>query len=378
MAPTILFVSRYPPVHCGIAEYTRMLAAALLRVKPRLEIHVAATREALTSDYLDRELGVHVHPVLDRCIGSGVCKKRLIDLLEALDGVNIVHLEHEYGIFGCNPEIFEAVAEAKALGLAERIVATLHTVYHHAHRECAVKTQERLAKLSFDAVIVHNVLQEFELINQGVDPQLIHLVPHGTELNPYSSTPRRETLYEAVGLEPPRVEGVTVLLPGFIRRDKGVDVLVEALRHADGVHAIVAGEPRDEELVNRLKSCRRVTILPRYLPSRSLQMLMAAVDAVVLPYRDVPGSYSTSGVLHLAMGSFRPVIGSRTPRLLELYTHAPRATFHQGDAAGLAALLSTLARNPDALEDAMSPLYSYAARTRWDSVARLHLRVYGL
>lgn len=375
MPPRILFVSRYPPVHCGIAEYTRMLIAALLRVKPRLEIHIAATREALRRDYVDNELLIEIHPVLDKCRGDGSCRKRLSGLLEELGGVDIVHLEHEYGIFGCNPEIFEAIVEAKANGLAERAIVTLHTVYHHAHRECAVHAQRRLAELDVDGVIVHNVLQEFELVNQGLDPTRIHLVPHGTELNPFSSTPRRETLYEAIGVEPPG-GGVTVLLPGFIRRDKGVDVLVEAVRRVEGVHAIVAGEPRDPELVWKLRGCKRVTLIPRYLPSRSLQMLMAAVDAVVLPYRDVPGSYSTSGVLHLAMGSFRPILGSRTPRLLELYIHAPRATFHQGSVDETARLLETLVRDPDRVEREMSQLYSYAAETRWDNIARRHLDIY--
>ena len=377
MAQRILFVSRYPPVHCGIAEYTRMLAAALLRVKPGIEVHVAATREAMLRDYRDNEILVDVHPVLGRC-GDGSCRRALLSLLERLGGVDVVHLEHEYGIFGCNPEIFEAVAEARALGLAERVVVTLHTVYHHAHRECAVRVQERLAKMGIDAIIVHNVLQEFELVNQGVDPSVIHLVPHGTELNPFSSTPRREMLYEALGVEPPSVDALTLLLPGFIRRDKGVDILVAALRRVEGVHAIVAGEPRDPQLLEALRGCRRVTLIPRYLPSRSLQMLMAAVDAVILPYRDVPGSYSTSGVLHLAMGSFRPVIGSRAPRLLELYLYAPRATFHQGSVEEAARLLEDFARDPGGFEEEMGPLYSYAARTRWDSVARMHLEVYSV
>ena len=368
----ILLVSRYPPVHCGVAEYTRMLARALLDVEPRLELIVASTREEMRAPYRDKLLGVEVHPVYDRGDTLEGYLEGLRSLLRRVGGVDVAHLQHEYGIFGCNEGILHALHVLHEEGLIGSVLVTMHTVYHPLWRRCAASTQEYLAKTGFH-VIVHNVLQEFELINQGVAPDKLHLVPHGTLVNPHLAAPRRQLL-EAFGVE--HEGGVLALLPGFIRRDKGVDTLVEALRGLDGIHVIVAGEPRDEELVAMLRSSPNVTLVPRYLPSEALQMLMASVDLVVLPYRDVPGAYSTSGVLHLAMGSFRAIIGSRTPRLLELYQRAPRATFPQGNAAALRRLLAVASRDPEAIVEMEAGLYSYAVETRWDAVARRHLDIY--
>ncbi|RLI86597.1 MAG: group 1 glycosyl transferase, partial [Archaeoglobales archaeon] len=39
------FVSRYPPVHCGVAEYTKMLSSALKSLSHRIEVFVFSTRE---------------------------------------------------------------------------------------------------------------------------------------------------------------------------------------------------------------------------------------------------------------------------------------------------------------------------------------------
>ena len=67
-----------------------------------------------------------------------------------------------------------------------------------------------------------------------------------------------------------------------------------------------------------------------YLLPQEILEVIALADAVALPYIDVKGLYSVSGALHLTMGSLKPVIGSRIPRLIELYQYASRLTFPLG------------------------------------------------
>ncbi len=52
------FVSRYPPVHCGVGEYTGMLAGAIRSVAPRVKVTVYSTYEAGRDHYSDDVYGV--------------------------------------------------------------------------------------------------------------------------------------------------------------------------------------------------------------------------------------------------------------------------------------------------------------------------------
>ena len=71
-------VSRYPPVHCGVGEYTRMLVSGFRRVAPGTEVVVFSSSEAGWESYVDVELGVSIRPSYDRAAHS---YERLLDEL---------------------------------------------------------------------------------------------------------------------------------------------------------------------------------------------------------------------------------------------------------------------------------------------------------
>ena len=120
----------------------------------------------------------------------------------------------------------------------------------------------------------------------------------------------------------------------------------------------------------------KLTWIDRYLSGKELLVLMALADAVVLPYKDVKGALSVSGILHMSMGSMKPIIGTRTPRLVELYKHAPRLTVRPLSPEELALKLKWLLKNYDYAVAYTAPVYAYAARTQWPRMARRHLELY--
>ncbi|WP_162200639.1 hypothetical protein [Aeropyrum camini] len=105
LALKIAFVSRYPPVHCGVGEYTRMLASGLRTVLPSASIRVYSTGEAGWERYYDEPLGVEIIPSYMRRDPS---YEGLIKNLEDDGGADVVHLQHEYGIYGDGPRIVDA------------------------------------------------------------------------------------------------------------------------------------------------------------------------------------------------------------------------------------------------------------------------------
>jgi glycosyltransferase involved in cell wall biosynthesis len=376
------FVSRFPPVNCGVGEYAHMLSSALLAVKPGLRVYVFSTREAGSEPY--QRDGALVVPAYDRLSSD---YSGLLEALEEVGGVDVLHLHHEYGIYGDGPEVFEAVAEAERRGLASATVVTLHTVYHplglEEGKRRRLDAQRAAARL--DAVVVHSVLQEFELYSQGFPPDRVARIPHGTSVNPYTGQ-NPDQLLEGLGLDPAAAPRPRLVVPGFLRPDKGLYTVLEAARilRARGFRGslIVAGEEQGRggaEVGRRLAEAAErgdVVLLHRYLSGDELLRLMAAADVVVLPYEDRPGKYSVSGVLHLGMGTLKPMAGTRVPRLIELYQYAPRLVTAPRSPEKLARLTRWVLENYDYAVAYMSTLYGYTVRTLWPRMARRHLSLY--
>jgi len=117
-------------------------------------------------------------------------------------------------------------------------------------------------------------------------------------------------------------EGDVLLFFGFVRRYKGLDVLIEAMprvRAARDVTLVVAGEFYEPiaPLVARIEELRlgdSVRVLDRYVPDEEVGDLVAAADAVVLPYR----SATQSGVVLVAYAGGCPVISTAVGGLPEV------------------------------------------------------------
>lgn len=114
-----------------------------------------------------------------------------------------------------------------------------------------------------------------------------------------------------------------LLFFGFVRRYKGLPVLLEALAHTNpSSKLLVAGEFwEDPQLyqaqIMRLGLQDRVIIHNRYIPNEALESYFVAADALVLPYL----SGSQSGVSMLAMHHRLPVITTAVGGLAETIDH---------------------------------------------------------
>jgi len=365
-------VSRYPPVHCGVAEYTRFLIRGLKGAYPDLQVVVFSSREASEEPYVDEELGVKIVPSFSIREES---YSMLIENIASHGKFDVIHVQHEYGIFGYRPGIVSTLIRAKEENLAKAVVFTMHTVHHESRGEKdAVLTQALLSEV--DSVIVHSVLQEFELLSQSIEPVKIRRIPHGTLINPFLGYPKQK-LAKLAGIEAEISDRDFLLVaPGFLRHDKGFDVLSEAVRGLRGVRIIVAGKRRDKSPNIQGIVSDNITLIERYLTADEILALVALADAIVLPYREKPGRYSVSGVLHLSMGSLKPIIGTRVSRLVELYERVPRLTTLPERPEQLRALISWVRQNYDLAVTYSSSIYSYATTTQWLHVARSHVLLY--
>ncbi len=363
-------------MHCGVGEYTRFLASALKSIAPWLELMVFTSTKRGTEPWRDQLLDIEVIPVFDEGdLGYG----RLLDVLTEIGGVDILHVQHEYGIFGRSLRLVKAVDEARNEKLVKKVVVTMHTIFHPSSRRDKETEFQRLLNI-FDAIVVHSILQEFELQWQGVEPKRVHRISHGTLINPYLGFPRG-ALSSSLGIDPGVLKGLIIAVPGFIRHDKGLDILFEALNKLKDLDTtvVVAGEPRDKTVISLIDSAKaehNIVLLDKYLSNDEILRVIGLADILILPYKDRVGTYSVSGILHLSMGGLKPIIGSRTPRLVELYQYAPRLTVPSRDPLELAEKIKWAVNNYDYAVAYMATLYGYAARTQWPRMARRHLELY--
>ena len=123
------------------------------------------------------------------------------------------------------------------------------------------------------------------------------------------------------------VHAPVLLFFGYVRRYKGLDLLLEAmpaiLKKEPRLRLLVAGQfledvGRYRRLIRELGITESVTLYPGYVPGERSALFFAAADAVVLPYRTA----TQSGVVQLAYGHGLPVIVSPAGALSEMVHHA--------------------------------------------------------
>lgn len=186
-------------------------------------------------------------------------------------------------------------------GVPAATVLLCHNVLpHERHVADAAMVSSLLRQAG--AVLVHTSVQADLARSLGArDVRVAALPPHlPAGLRP-SSRPRRDG-------------PVRLLALGMVRRYKGVDVLLQAMRDVPGCTLTVAGEEWGDagravrELAASPGLAGRVLLRPGYVPVDDVSVLLAEHDVLALPYR----SGTASQNVDLAFAAGLPVLATRT------------------------------------------------------------------
>jgi glycosyltransferase involved in cell wall biosynthesis len=148
----------------------------------------------------------------------------------------------------------------------------------------------------------NNAATEFQ---RSVQLDSVETIPHGVQTDTRSLS--QEAAKQEFGYE---ADDHLIVLPGYIRPEKGCDAFVRLADQFDSPF-VLAGGCQDAsdycaELRKRAPSNVEIT---GQLDEKTFHAAFAAADIVVLPYRDV----TQSGVFNLCVAYGIPVIGSDTP-----------------------------------------------------------------
>ena len=380
----IAFISTFPPAKCGIAEYTYDLVTSIIQLlSDRVDVTVFRlnVKEGSSTDVYDMLSFVNA---VDVGLAGQPDYSRIIKEVSKHGPFDVIHIQHEYSIFPAESKFIDFLKELKRYCC--QLVVTMHNVRHPLHYPGIEKFQRALCE-NADVVIVHSSLQEMELVHQGAPQDKIVRVPHGTRIARLVS--KLDALRELNIAIPSNFK--VILVQGFLRRDKGLHIVLEAmdilLNRYDYREAVllVAGQIQDvaankdyvDEFMKKLNKIQgHFVVLNKYLTRKELDLVYSAADLIVFPYVDVSGDIGVSGAFHLALGSFKPVLCARVPRLIECYELAPRLTFPPQNPEALAAKMYLVLTNYEKVLSYMKPLIQYAHETNWINVAKIHLRLY--
>lgn len=356
----LLITGSFPPMMCGIGDYTSCLAEALAK-QPGTTVAVLTSRDAgSAASFVDP---VTIVPLV-----------RNWDLSEALPVVrfirqwrpDIVHMQYPTQGYGDGrlPHVLPGLAFLSCA----KVVQTWHEYLTSSNTG---KGQLPNVLVPGGFIAVRPQFKEYmpPLYRRLILHKHFRFIPNASALPHVTLSPdERRTVHDQYT---PDAKAMIAFF-GFIYPHKGVEQLFDiadpSMHHLVLIGAYHEGDPYHEELRKRIESgpwSGNVTITG-FLSSSDAARALAAADAVVLPFRNGGGIWNTS--LHGAALQGTIVITTSTDRL------------------GYDARENIYYARPGDVNDMRQALHRYLGRRNtesnirrlatWESIATEHLSLY--
>lgn len=362
----IAFVGNYLPRQCGIATFTTDLCESFAAA------YTDTTCMALPVN--DTEAG-YAYPsrvrfeLVEKDIRS---YRRAADFLN-INNVDLVCLQHEYGIFGGR-------AGSHLLALLEElrmpIVTTLHTVLKDPSPD-QLRVLKEIAAYSDRLVVMSERGVEFLQEVYGIAADKIDLIPHGIPDVPFVDPSFHKDLFG--------VEGKILLLSfGLLSANKGIENVIKALpaiikEHPNVVY-IILGATHPHVLHNDGESYRlslqwlaqeqgvegQVVFYNRFVNLEELIEFIGAADIYITPYLNA--AQITSGTLAYTLGAGKAVISTPYWYAEEMLADGRGILVPFNDPAAITTAVNMLLKNEAERHAMRKRAYLYGRQMIWPRV----------
>jgi len=367
----VAIVGNYLPRQCGIATFTTDLCDAI-------HAEYGAT-ELLALPVNDTEEG-YSYPARIR---FELSQDELASYRQAADFLNfsnidLVCLQHEYGIFG-------GPAGAHILELLRRLqmpaVTTLHTVLREPNTDQRMVMEEIVA-LSDRLIVMSR--QSAEILQEvfHVPISKIDLIPHGIPDMAFT-----DPHFYKDGF---RTEGKDVLLTfGLLSPNKGIENVIQALptilsRHSNVVYMVsgvthphILRREGDKYRQHLQKLSRdlgveaNVIFRNRFVSPKELVELIGAADIYITPYKNK--GQVVSGTLAYALSAGKAIISTPYLHAIELLDEERGVLVPFDDPQAIAAKTIELLDHPTERHAMRKRAYLYTRDMVWDRVAQQYM-----
>jgi glycosyltransferase involved in cell wall biosynthesis len=365
----VAVLGNHLPRRCGIATFTTHLTDGLAAVLPDADCFVLAMNDA------GRRYAYPSRVRFEIAEGDVASYRRAADFLNVA-GVDVVSVQHEYGIFG-------GKAGSHLLTLLRQlrmpIVTTLHTIL--ADPGLTQRTVlDEVSQLSQRLVVMS--AQGAQLLREvhRVPTSKIDVIPHGIPaVQPTGDSKNR------LG-----VEGQTVILTfGLLSPDKGIEYVIDALPEIcaqyPGTVYIVLGATHPhviesqgetyrlmlENRAHRLGVAGNIIFHDRFVSQDELVDFLSAADIYVTP--SLQPAQIASGTLAYALGAGKAVISTPYLYARELLAEERGILVPWRDPAAIAREVIDLLGNDGRRRSLCERAAAYGRSMLWPVVARRYV-----
>ena len=298
------FLSTYPPRECGLATFTEDLVHEISK-NPIIQPSIIAVvdKEGYVNSQVKYKLSQH-----DR--GS-----YLTTALWANDHIDLLIIEHEYGIYGgdCGEFIIDL-----AKGLKIPFIVTTHTVLLEPSAKQRTVLRD-LGSLSRSVVTMAESSIPILTGTYGIQPEKLVFIPHGA---PNIHVESREILKIDYGLQHKKVISSFGLISPAKGLEYGIEAVAKVLPDYENLIYLILGkthpcvkermgEKYRQSLMNLAQSLGvqdNIRFIDKYLTKEEVITYLHLSDIYLTPY--LSKEQAVSGTLAYAMGCGRVIVST--------------------------------------------------------------------
>ncbi|MFA6234572.1 MAG: glycosyltransferase family 4 protein [Bacteroidota bacterium] len=367
----LAFIGNYQPRLCGIATFTTDLCEAVAAKYSDTTCIALPVNDVETGYPYPARVRFELH---EKDIDS---YRRAADFLN-INNVDLVSLQHEYGIFGgrAGSHILALMRE-----LRMPVVTTLHTILRDPDPD-QKRVLEEISALSDRLVVMSRRGAEFLHDIYGIREDKIDFIPHGIPDVPFVDPSFHKDLFG--------VEGKIVLLSfGLLSASKGIENVISALpaileRHPNVVY-IVLGATHPHVVRNEGESYRlslqwlaqekgvegQVIFYNRFVSLEELVEFISATDIYITPYLNE--AQITSGTLAYTLGAGKAMISTPYWYAEEMLADGRGALVPFRDPAAMAAQVIQMLDNESQRHAMRKRAYVFGRQMIWPQVASRYM-----
>jgi glycosyltransferase involved in cell wall biosynthesis len=370
----IAVVGNHLPRQCGIATFTTDLCDAIAAEFGTAGVFVVAVNDSQAA---------YIYPprVRFEIAQDDLLSYRAAAVSLNSSGVDLVCLQHEYGIYGgeAGSYILQLLKNLKM-----PVVTTLHTVLREPDTAQRVVMQE-IARRSERLIVMSEHSSRLLRDVFGVPGEKVEVIPHGIPDLPFVDPDTFKESFSSCGK--------TVMLTfGLLSPNKGFESVIQALprilaRHSDVVY-VIAGATHPhirlregdryrvqlQALARELGVEKNVVFHNRFFSPQEMASLVGAADIYITPY--CHEAQAVSGTLAYALGAGKAIISTPYWHAAELLDDGRGMLVPFDDPAAIAAAAIELLENDLARQAMRESAYLYARPMVWNRVARSYMAAF--
>jgi glycosyltransferase involved in cell wall biosynthesis len=369
----IAVVGTHLPRRCGIATFTADICEALATQLPDTSIFAIAIIDGEENYAYPERVRFEV---AEQDIAS---YQRAADFLNT-NGVDMVILQHEYGIFG-------GPSGSHVLALLQETHAPIVTVLHTVLREpdaAQRRVMDEIVRLSDRLVVMSHQARDILHDHYAAAVEKISYIPHGIPDVSFIDPNFYKDQFDA--------EGKVVMLSfGLLSPNKGIEYSIAAMpaileRYPDVVYIVLGathphvrrmyGEAYRLELqrlARELQVDRSVIFYDQFVPLEELVKWIGAADLYVTPYLNP--EQIVSGTLAYTVGAGKAVISTPYVHATELLGEERGMLVPFRDSAAIAQSVITSLDNAAARHAMRKRAYTLGRTMIWPRVAEEYERL---